>query len=371
MQEFELISGEGLEVKIGGQYQVFKGTDIRRHAVLAARGFKKNGKDIPISNADLESMAALLRSGALGPRRPVTIAHPDLASTPAQGWIISDRAEVGEYKGGKALYVGIEWQAETEQAILDKQFAYLSPVFTTNYVDQDGVERGPALLGAGLLNDPHWTDQTELWEQFASGKFGAQAGAVPADNQHERSDMEELEKAKAEISKLQADNAALEEDLKKTKTEVEQFRSAATEAQTMDAQVKDLSEKFAAAQDRVAAMEAERKQEKGDALIAKFQRERMVTPAHIRSADNQLTAIGQAAYDSPALFVEFAMALPVRENDNTKPVGGVAGDPPDEAEAVRAMATAYHDKHKGECSFETAVAKARQAFAAGKPEISA
>jgi phage I-like protein len=147
---------------------------IRWHPVLADHPFEKAGRKIPVTEGTLNNMAELLRSGALGKRRPITMpigdkAHPELASAPAEGWIMSDRVRVGEYKDGrKALYVGVKWGDRALKAIEDESYAYISPVFTENYLDQEGQERGPALLGAGLVNDPHWTSQEPLFDQFCA-----------------------------------------------------------------------------------------------------------------------------------------------------------------------------------------------------------
>jgi len=101
----------------------------------------------------------------------VTLAHPKadkLDETKAQGWIMSGSAEVSTYQDTVALYCNVEWLPGMEKAIENKEYGFISPVFSMRHIDEQGEDIGPALLFAGVTNNPHWTDQPELWEQFTS-----------------------------------------------------------------------------------------------------------------------------------------------------------------------------------------------------------
>jgi len=145
---------------------------LRRHPLLPAKSFKKGDRKINITREVLEQMAANLNDGKLGNRRMVTLAHPKadkLDETKAQGWIMSGSAEVSTYQDTVALYCNVEWLPGMEKAIENKEYGFISPVFSMRHIDEQGEDIGPALLFAGVTNNPHWTDQPELWEQFTAG----------------------------------------------------------------------------------------------------------------------------------------------------------------------------------------------------------
>lgn len=66
----------------------------------------------------------------------------------AQGWIL------GLERDGNAVYADVEWTPVGEAAIRDKRYLYISPTFVSDFKDQQGNGLGPALLRAGLTNNP-------------------------------------------------------------------------------------------------------------------------------------------------------------------------------------------------------------------------
>ena len=151
----------------------------RWYPILPAIEFEQGGRKIPITAKDIESMASLFKSGDLGPSLPVTIAHPELSSAPAEGWITD--VEVRDLEGVPTLFAAIDPLEDLDNGIKKKKWGYLSPVFSMNWVDQGGKERGPAMLAVGVTNSPHWRTQPELWNAFTARI--AQAGTWDDDGQ--------------------------------------------------------------------------------------------------------------------------------------------------------------------------------------------
>lgn len=81
---------------------------------------------------------------------PIDIDHsPEKQGTTlAVGWVKSLRET-----GGKLL-ARVAWNEKGVQLLEDRQYAYLSPTYADNWVDEYGTEHGTMLRGAGLTNRP-------------------------------------------------------------------------------------------------------------------------------------------------------------------------------------------------------------------------
>ena len=79
-------------------------------------------------------------------------------STRAAGWI----TQVDIRAGGRELWGEVSWTAAAAQAIRDGEYRFLSPEFTSNWVDETGEGRGPALLAGGITNRPFLEGMPEL-----------------------------------------------------------------------------------------------------------------------------------------------------------------------------------------------------------------
>lgn len=279
----------------------------KRHALLPAREFKKGGRAINVTDDVLEAMARNFTT-----RRPVTIAHPDLDGAEAHGWITG--VDVSAFEDGKALYATIEWSDDTAEAIEARKYGFLSPVFAMQYTDEAGNDIGPALLAAGLTNNPHWaSDQPEVWQQFARSltprynpgfSDPLDNAADAASTTSEEEDMEKLEQAMARISDLEASVATLIDERDNAKSELEKA-NAKVEAFTADAADAE-------------AVRAELKQAKGDALLA--QHADKLLDKHLHDAEGNPTPLKMAAYDNAEQFA-FMVSLINTEVANTEPVG--------------------------------------------------
>lgn len=81
---------------------------------------------------------------------PVDFDHePDLGgSTRACGWIKALHPE------GDKLFATVEWNWHGAYAIREREFRYISPTWSMQYTDDQGVKHGPVLLACALTNRP-------------------------------------------------------------------------------------------------------------------------------------------------------------------------------------------------------------------------
>ncbi len=79
----------------------------------------------------------------------------------AAGWIESvELLENGE------LQIHPRWTKNGEQSILEEEYKYLSADIDLDYIDNEtGVNYGPTLLGAGLVNRPHVKAMRALFQE--------------------------------------------------------------------------------------------------------------------------------------------------------------------------------------------------------------
>ncbi len=112
-------------------------------------------REITITEGDIHNMAK--EFAANGERdRVIDYEHQTLNSAvngqpaPAAGWM-----KKAIDKGKDGLWVVVEWTAKAAQAIKDKEYKYLSPVWVKNFTDKETGEKLPAkLLNAALTNEP-------------------------------------------------------------------------------------------------------------------------------------------------------------------------------------------------------------------------
>jgi chorismate mutase len=284
---------EALEIKL----HKFQGSKVRRHPVLPVRKFEKSGHEIDVTEDMLKSMINNLTI-----KRPVTIAHPELSGAEAVGWIMPGTAEISAFgDGGKALYVGIEWSKQAEQAIKDKKYGYISPVFAPSKLDETGNEIGAALVAAGLTNDPHWSsDQPELWSQFCAGLDNSSEVATVAcapvadiENSLKEKEMENLEKAEAKIKDLEgalaemtAERDKLSDGLAKAKEQVESFTAESNRTEKLEAEVRQL---------------------RGEARLKEHGE--VLRPKHLKDDDGKPTPLYQAAFAEDGGQFEYMVSL--------------------------------------------------------------
>lgn len=69
-----------------------------------------------------------------------------MGDTRACGWIKALHPE------GDELWATVEWTWQGAWAIKDREYRYISPTFTLNYVSDDETKRGPVIVGAALTN---------------------------------------------------------------------------------------------------------------------------------------------------------------------------------------------------------------------------
>lgn len=133
---------------------------------------------------------------------PVKLGHSDGAKSP--GKVISVEAKPD------GLEITMSVDAQTAQAINDKQYRYMSAEFDEDYHDKKtGNKVGAVLLGAALVNQP------------AHPYVAPLVFADDINNNPERSDddMSELEDLRLQLSDMKAQKAQLEAELKTEREE--------------------------------------------------------------------------------------------------------------------------------------------------------
>jgi len=136
----------------------------------------------------------------------------------AAGWV----KELYLSDAGDALFAKVNWTPTGSKIIQDKEFRYVSPEFTLNYVDNENLsEHGPTLLGAGLTNRPVIKKMEPVVElaEFVEPKVKPTKKTFSETNKNPKGDlkMDDLSKLspeqliamveslKAELEKLKAD----------------------------------------------------------------------------------------------------------------------------------------------------------------------
>ena len=161
---------------------------------------------------------------------PVKIGHGDGALSPGKVIAISAKPE--------GLEITMMVDAETAEAINKKQYRYMSAEFDENYVDKETNEPvGAVLLGAALVNQPAnpYMEPLVLADDIAPDKIG---GAKPDTRRKKNMDPVEL---------LQKQLSEAEEREKKAREE-------------LDAALQEAKAKETEAQQKIADLEAEKKE---------------------------------------------------------------------------------------------------------------
>jgi len=111
-------------------------------------GFHVNYGEVKITKEDLISFKNNFDNDVVGVDLSIDFDHE---TREAAGWI----KEVFLSEDGEILLGGIRWTPKGALALSDREFRYLSPEFNQNYLHpHTGVEHGPTLLGAALVNRP-------------------------------------------------------------------------------------------------------------------------------------------------------------------------------------------------------------------------
>lgn len=144
----------------------------------------------------------------------------------AQGWIL------GLERDGDAVYADVEWTPVGEAAIRDKRYLYISPTFVSDFKDQQGKGLGPALLRAGLTNNP-FLRQMPAVSLSADVRPAERIGDSP----DSRPAMSDLLKTLAALHGLpeDADEAKILDAAKAAKTAADAKPPESTDTKTLEA----------------------------------------------------------------------------------------------------------------------------------------
>lgn len=82
----------------------------------------------------------------------------------AAGWILAldHMGPDGQTDTPDEVWATVEWTPLGQQRIRDREYLWISPTFTDDYIDNRGNHHGPALARAGLTNDPFLREMAML-----------------------------------------------------------------------------------------------------------------------------------------------------------------------------------------------------------------
>lgn len=105
--------------------------------------------ELTITAAMLGSMLKNFKKNIRGLDLAIDFAHENYYD--AAAWI----KDLELKEDATELWAQVEWTPKGKETIANKSYRYLSPEFTTDYEDNETLEKfGPTLLGAGLTNRP-------------------------------------------------------------------------------------------------------------------------------------------------------------------------------------------------------------------------
>lgn len=109
-----------------------------------------------VTNATFDSFIQNLAAGVPTDQIAGDFDHePDLGgSTAACGWLKPGALEAD---ADGRLWATVEWTWEGAYAIREQRYRYISPTWSLAFIDDEGVEHGPTILGFALTNRPFFT----------------------------------------------------------------------------------------------------------------------------------------------------------------------------------------------------------------------
>jgi phage I-like protein len=129
-------------------------------------------------------------AGRLG--LPIDVDHsPEKkGETEAAGWL----TDLEKRQNGTELWAKAEWNDLGKTLVADRRYAYISPSYTADYVDESGKSFGTALLGVALTNRPFLAMATVTLSKHGAQELSEDADGEPAPLDNHQEDMPELKK---------------------------------------------------------------------------------------------------------------------------------------------------------------------------------
>lgn len=270
-------------------------TDTSRVQLLRAGKFKHPMWGTMDFNAALFSaLTDNYHGGARGIEIAIDVDHD---GGEAQGWF----RDVMPAEDMSGLWADVEWTSAGRAKVADRLYRYMSVEYDPEYVDDQGTERGPTLLGAALTNRP-----------FVKGM----APVMMAETEEAMDMADYVNIATALGLPDDADEAAIlaaiAEMLKSADSDTDQDAAfAETQAQNIA-----LTEQNRTLSERIARLERDRR----ETAIARLMEEGRLTPAMLDAAGGHLRQYAERDLDA---FVTFCNALPVAVDLSER---GSAGD---------------------------------------------
>lgn len=127
--------------------------------VIRAGDFKMDGRDVKISEADLDAMVAnFQRWQQMGAEVPVDYDHSfyEGGESRAAGWF----TELA--RKGRSLFARVHWTEKAAELIRNREYRFFSPEWHPNWKAEGGEAEGPTMLAGALTNRPFLRGMTPV-----------------------------------------------------------------------------------------------------------------------------------------------------------------------------------------------------------------
>lgn len=197
----------------------------------------------------------------------------------ACGWIVDVKVENKVLPNGSTratLYMKPKWTMRAQQLIADGAYRYFSIEFDRDYYDdQSGKTARNVLAGGALTNDPFVTEMepialSALIELRKAEKLKAEEAAQNKQMLKEAESMKKILVLLSAAGKKLSDNAGENEIETAVKEIIEESKSNAVDAEEAKAALTKAEEAKKEAEDKLSAIEAEKKAEAEKAAEAKL-----------------------------------------------------------------------------------------------------
>lgn len=244
----------------------------------------------------------------------------------AAGWIVDIKVENKVLPNGSTqatLYLKPKWTVRAQQLIADGAYRYFSIEFDRDYYDdQSGKTARNVLAGGALTNDPFVTEMepislSALIELRKAEKLKAEEAAQTKQKLKEAERMKNLLVLLSAAGKKLSDNAGENEIETAVREIIDESKSAKADAEEAKAALTKAEEAKKEAEDKLSAIEAEKKAEAEKAAEAKLSalKEQAVvsgkfTPGELADATHDLSvAFAEKDIAKAELILKYA---PVR-----------------------------------------------------------
>lgn len=126
--------------------------------VLRAGSYVRSGREVEITEADLDRAVTNFVDGRMGPEIPLDFDHSFAAGqgSKAAGWV----TELARH--GRSLFARVKWTPRAAEMIEAREYRFFSPEFSRTWRDEHGAEHGFAMVAGALTNRPFLRNMTPV-----------------------------------------------------------------------------------------------------------------------------------------------------------------------------------------------------------------